>query len=146
MGRMAWGATTPRVCLGSVAIGKRLWRSRAVEKSQNRLSHRAWKSRPKRGIPTSPQPRRRRVINRQPDNSLATKTGPFNLLRTETGDRGESSAATRGFAIARGDESGDGLAAVGHSRSELGSGWTANHPELIFGDAWNPGCSGAYRF
>src|SRR6202167_2199787 len=83
MGRMAWGATTPRVCLGSVAIGKRLWRSRAVEKSQSRLSHRAWKSRPKRGIPTSPQPRRRRVINRQPDNSLATKTGPFNLLRTE---------------------------------------------------------------
>src|ERR1700674_2184121 len=82
MGRMAWGATTPRVCLGSVAIGKRLWRSRAVEKSQSRLSHRAWKSRPKRGIPTSPQPRRRRVINRQPDNSLATKTGPFNLLRT----------------------------------------------------------------
>src|SRR6202453_849785 len=83
MGRMAWGATTPRVCLGSVAIGKRLWRSRAVEKSQSRLSHRAWKSRPKRGIPTSPQPRRRRVINRQPDNSLATKTGPFNLLRTD---------------------------------------------------------------
>src|ERR1700679_846636 len=85
MGRMAWGATTPRVCLGSVAIGKRLWRSRAVEKSQSRLSHRAWKSRPKRGIPTSPQPRRRRVINRQPDNSLATKTGPFNLLRTGWG-------------------------------------------------------------
>src|SRR6202167_5494948 len=82
MGRMAWGATTPRVCLGSVAIGKRLWRGRAVKKSQSRLSHRAWKSRPKRGIPTSPQPRRRRVINRQPDNSLATKTGPFNLLRT----------------------------------------------------------------
>src|ERR1700678_3090758 len=87
MGRMAWGATTPRVCLGSVAIGKRLWRSRAVEKSQSRLSHRAWKSRPKRGIPTSPQPRRRRVINRQPDNSLATKTGPFNLLRTGRGSR-----------------------------------------------------------
>src|ERR1700691_1632478 len=82
MGRMAWGATTPRVCLGSVAIGKRLWRSRAVEKSQSRLYHRAWKSRPKRGIPTSPQPRRRRAINRQPDNSPATKTGPFNLLPT----------------------------------------------------------------
>src|SRR5208282_3130253 len=85
MGRIAWGATTPRVWLGSVAIGQRLWRSRAVEKSQSRLSHRAWKSRPKRGIPTSPQPRRRRVINSQPDNSLTTKTGPFNLLRTAEG-------------------------------------------------------------
>src|ERR1700674_5712940 len=74
MGRMAWGATTPRVCLGSVAIGKRLWRSRAVEKSQSRLSHRAWKSRPKRGIPTSPQPRRRRVINSQPD--ISNNVGP----------------------------------------------------------------------
>src|SRR6202453_1827765 len=104
MGRMAWGATTPRVCLGSVAIGKRLWRSRAVEKSQSRLSHRAWKSRPKRGIPTYTQTRRRRVINRQPDNSLATKTGPFNLLRTVS-FRGEfmlrgaaSVARTRGEA------------------------------------------------
>src|ERR1700685_1653929 len=131
MGRMAWGATTPRVCLGSVAIGKRLWRSRAVEKSQSRLSHRAWKSRPKRGITTSPQTRRRRVLKRQPANSLATKTGPFNLLRTETGDRGESSAATRGFAIARGDESGDGLAAVRHSRAGLGSGRRAHHAEVI---------------
>jgi hypothetical protein len=28
------------------------------------------------------KPRRRRVINSQPDNSLATTTGPFNLLRT----------------------------------------------------------------
>src|SRR5580658_468219 len=140
---IAWGATTPRVCLGSVAIGPRLWISRAVEKSQSRLSHRAWKSRPKRGVPTSPQPRRRRVLNSQPDNSLTTKTGPFNLLRTERRDRRESSAATGGFAIARGDESGDGLAAVGQLRSKLGSGWTANHPELIFGDAWNICVSGA---
>src|SRR6202167_5450382 len=29
------------------------------------------------------KPRRRRVINTQPDNSLTTKTGPFNLLRTQ---------------------------------------------------------------
>src|SRR3984885_5838965 len=29
------------------------------------------------------KPRRRRVINSQPDNSLTTKTGPFNLLRTQ---------------------------------------------------------------
>src|ERR1700722_9039749 len=82
MGRIAWGATTPRAGLGTMAIGKRLWTSRVVEKSQGRLSHDAWKSRRRRGIPTSPQPRRRRVMNYQPDISLATKTGPFNLLRT----------------------------------------------------------------
>jgi hypothetical protein len=29
------------------------------------------------------KPRRRRVINSQPDNSLTTTTGPFNLLRTD---------------------------------------------------------------
>src|SRR5580658_10472394 len=82
MGRIAWGATTPRAGLRIVAISKGLWTSRAVEKSQGRLSHLAWKSRRRRGIPASPQPRRRRVINHQPDISLATKTGPFNLLRT----------------------------------------------------------------
>ena len=59
MGRIAWGATRPRADPGSAANAKRLWRSRAVEKSQSRLSHRAWKSRTQRGIPTSPQPRRR---------------------------------------------------------------------------------------
>src|SRR5580692_13225888 len=75
---IAWGATTPRVCRGSVAIGKRLWTSRAVEKSQSRLSHRAWKSRPKRGIPTSPQPQRRRVINSQPD--ISNNVGPVKLF------------------------------------------------------------------
>src|SRR5579862_5002212 len=62
MGRIAWGATRPRARLGSVAINKGLWRSRAVEKPHSGLSHRAWKSRTRRGIPTSPQPRRR-VIN-----------------------------------------------------------------------------------
>src|SRR5579872_5626566 len=62
MGRIAWGATRPRAGLGSVAINNGLWRSRAVEKSHSGLSHRAWKSRTRRGIPTSPQPRRR-VIN-----------------------------------------------------------------------------------
>jgi len=34
-----------------------LWKSREVEKSKTRLSHLAWKSRKKRGIPTFPQPR-----------------------------------------------------------------------------------------
>ena len=41
---------------------KKLWKSRSVEKSKNRLSHLAWKSRKQRGIPTFPQPRRRRSI------------------------------------------------------------------------------------
>jgi hypothetical protein len=38
-----------------------LWKSRGLEKSKNRLSHPAWKSRKVRGIPTFPQPRRRLV-------------------------------------------------------------------------------------
>ncbi|HXN17067.1 MAG TPA: hypothetical protein VN875_01935, partial [Candidatus Binatus sp.] len=65
------------------------------------LSHRAWKSRPKRGIPTSPQPRRRRVINTQPDNSLTTKTGPFNLLRTGESFPAAKSALLTSLARAR---------------------------------------------
>jgi hypothetical protein len=40
-----------------------LWKRRGVEKSKNRLSHPAWKSRKPRGIPTFPQPRRLREIN-----------------------------------------------------------------------------------
>ena len=39
------------------------WKRRGVEKSKNRLSHPAWKSRKPRGIPTFPQPRRLREIN-----------------------------------------------------------------------------------
>src|SRR5260370_21972957 len=38
-----------------------LWKRRGVEKSKTRLSHPAWKSRKRRGIPTFPQPRRRLV-------------------------------------------------------------------------------------
>src|SRR5665811_2503378 len=65
---------------------KTLWKSRAVEKPKNRLFHRAWKSRQERGIPTFPQRRRRLDELQQPDISLATKSGHFNLLRTAFGD------------------------------------------------------------
>src|ERR1700694_3065810 len=60
-----------------------LWKRRGVEKSKNRLSHPAWKSRKPRGIPTLQQPRRL-LVNLTPDKSRATKTGHFNLLRTPT--------------------------------------------------------------
>src|SRR6202165_4731048 len=62
--------------------GERLWKSRSVE-TQKQGFHCAWESRKKRGIPTFPQPRRRRPIKLKPDISCATKTGHFNLLTTE---------------------------------------------------------------
>src|SRR5262249_4666099 len=40
-----------------------LWKRRTAEKSKNRLSRSAWKSRKKRGIPTFPQPRLLLEIN-----------------------------------------------------------------------------------
>jgi hypothetical protein len=40
-------------------FARRLWKSRALEKSKTGLSNRAWKSRKRRGIPTFPQPPRR---------------------------------------------------------------------------------------
>jgi hypothetical protein len=65
------------------------WKRRAVEKSEKRLFHRAWKSRQGRGIPTFPPPRRllayEKSQNLKPDISLATKSGHFNLLRTVSG-------------------------------------------------------------
>src|SRR5208283_4144897 len=65
---------------------KTLWKRRTVEKSEERLFPRAWKSRQVRGIPTFPQ-RPRRLDDEEsqkpkPDISLATKSGHFNLLRT----------------------------------------------------------------
>src|ERR1039457_4654354 len=62
---------TPSVAMTSAAVrsSTRNWRParprkrRAVEKSKSRLSHRAWKSRKVRGIPTFPPPRRLREIN-----------------------------------------------------------------------------------
>src|ERR1019366_10718241 len=62
---------TPSVAMTSAAVRSstrnwrpaRPWKRRAVEKSKSRLSHRAWKSRKVRGIPTFPPPRRLREIN-----------------------------------------------------------------------------------
>src|SRR5665811_609329 len=53
--------STPRErrCCKPSRGGERLWKSRFVEKSKNRLFHCAWESRKRRGIPTFPQPRRR---------------------------------------------------------------------------------------
>src|SRR5579863_10393580 len=84
-GRMSWAVTTRkdgRGCANRNGIaGERLWKSRAVE-TQKQGSHCAWESRKGRGIPTFPQPRRRRSIDLKPDISCAKKTGHFNLLAT----------------------------------------------------------------
>src|ERR1700680_5200592 len=85
-GRIAWADTTRKDGRGCASAkwtaGKRLWKSRSVE-TQKQGSHCAWKSRKRRGIPTFPQPRRRRSIDLKPDISCATKTGHFNLLTTD---------------------------------------------------------------
>src|SRR5580658_3118455 len=52
-----------RVCARNER-GKGLWKRRCVEKYRT-LSHSAWKSRKRRGIPTFPQPRRRRFNYRR---------------------------------------------------------------------------------
>jgi hypothetical protein len=44
---------------------RRLWKRRELEKSNTRLSHRAWKSRKHPGIPTFPPPRLRRLAKPQ---------------------------------------------------------------------------------
>src|SRR5205807_5331137 len=84
MGRTAWAVIVARVWwtrkINPRHIG--LWKRRWVEKSKNRLFHPAWESRKERGIPTFPQPRRL-LVKHKPDRSCATKTGHFNLLRTE---------------------------------------------------------------
>src|SRR5712691_7379863 len=60
---MCWDASTRRARLWRRQSRRRegLWKRRGLEKSKNRLSHPAWKSRKLRGIPTFPQPRRRQV-------------------------------------------------------------------------------------
>src|SRR5208337_5667042 len=84
-GRIGWDVIAPKPwpCCQLETRRPTLWKRRSVEKSKNRLSHRAWKSRQPRGIPTFPQRRRRLDEIQQPDISLATRTGHFNLLRTE---------------------------------------------------------------
>src|ERR1039457_7288300 len=60
---MGWDVSTRRATLWRRQSLRRegLWKRRGVEKSKRRLAHPAWKSRKVRGIPTFPQPRRRRV-------------------------------------------------------------------------------------
>src|SRR5260370_25272058 len=65
MGGTGWVATTNKAARWARRNWRTQgpWKSRAVEKSKSRLSHRAWKSRKVRGIPTFPPPRRLREIN-----------------------------------------------------------------------------------
>src|SRR5271167_3492324 len=94
--RTGWAVIAPKVQPSRQRKTRRktLWKRRTVEKSEERLFPRAWKSRQVRGIPTFPQ-RPRRLDDEEsqkpkPDISLATKSGHFNLLRT-----GESKLRTR---------------------------------------------------
>src|SRR5260370_40382900 len=87
MAHTRWVASTPRDCRcrkASADGGQRLWKSRAVE-TPKQGSHGAWKSRKERGIPTFPQPRRRRDSNMywKTDTSHATKTGHLHVLTKE---------------------------------------------------------------
>src|SRR6266436_3227437 len=60
--RSDWDATAPKeICFRRTRACHGLWKRRGLEKSQNRLSHPAWKFREVRGIPTFPQPRLRLV-------------------------------------------------------------------------------------
>src|SRR5258708_37309567 len=77
MGRTRWVATTNKGSRWATQNWRPegRWKSRAVEKSKSRLSHRAWKSRKVRGIPTFPPPRRLREIN---------QTGHFTCYQKRT--------------------------------------------------------------
>src|SRR5258708_36440714 len=77
MGRTGWVATTYKASPWARQNGrtKGRWKSRAVEKSKNRLSHRAWKSRKVRGIPSFPPARRLLEIN---------ETGHFTCYQKRT--------------------------------------------------------------
>src|SRR5260370_42379351 len=91
MAHTRWVASTPRECRcrkASAGGGQRLWKSRSVE-TPKQGSHGAWKSRKERGIPTFPQPRRRRASNMywKADTSRVTKTGHLHVLTTEGNSR-----------------------------------------------------------
>jgi len=75
------GTTVRKECLWTKkkSARVRLWKRRKAEKSKTRLSRRAWKSRKHRGIPTLPQPRRRREINQNRTFHLLQK--PDILIR-----------------------------------------------------------------
>jgi hypothetical protein len=83
MDRTAWVAMTSAAVQFSTGNWRpaRPWKRRALKKSKNRLSHRAWKSREVRGIPTFRLGGCERLT--KPDISLATKSGHFNLLTTQ---------------------------------------------------------------
>src|SRR5437762_13233982 len=80
--RIGWADTAHKVRPGRQIQSRRdgLWKRRGVEKLKTRLSHRAWKSRKNRGIPTFPQPRLLLVHYSKPDMSPAKRTGLVKLL------------------------------------------------------------------
>src|SRR5258708_32402385 len=90
MGRTGWVATTHKASPWARQNGrtKGRWKSRAVEKSKNRLSHRAWKSRKVRGIPTFPPPRRLLEIN---------ETGHFTCYQKRTSSLANNRSDITGF-------------------------------------------------
>lgn len=59
-----WVTTARKECRWKKSAGVGLWRRRKAEKSKNRLSRLAWKSRKPRRIPTFPPPRLRLAIDR----------------------------------------------------------------------------------
>src|SRR5690348_8493553 len=67
------------------SAGVGLWKRRKAEKSKNRLSRLAWKSRKHRGIPTLPQPRRRLVVNLNRTFHLLQKPDIFTCYQQESG-------------------------------------------------------------
>src|SRR2546428_7181217 len=69
--RSAWGITARKEsCCYRTRLCHGLWKKRGLEKSKNRLSHPAWKSRNVRGIPTFPQPRLRLKFKNRTDRVL----------------------------------------------------------------------------
>src|SRR3989442_13870139 len=69
--RSAWGITARKEsCCYRTRLCHGLWKKRGLEKSKNRLSHPAWKSRNVRGIPTLPQPRLRLKFKNRTDRVL----------------------------------------------------------------------------
>ena len=77
-----WAVSPPRVILCPRGEEQKQ-RGKAVEKTVPPAG--PWKSRQRRGIPTFPQPRRRRSSRRftcKPDRSRAIKTGHLHVLTT----------------------------------------------------------------
>jgi len=94
---IVWGITVRKERCWKTKKSARvgLWKRRKSEKSKNRLSRLAWKSRKHRGIPTFPQPRRLLVINLNRTFHLLQKPDILTCYRHDAG------CATRG-ALCRG--------------------------------------------